>query len=67
MNTSNRSLIATIFGFVALGMAAMGFIYWAIFTTPSFNPNIGQWDAILRILMVGAILAFSVYLILAPQ
>jgi ABC-type uncharacterized transport system involved in gliding motility auxiliary subunit len=48
-------------------MAAMGFIYWAIFTTPSFNLNIGQWDALLRILMVGAILAFSVYLILAPQ
>ena len=67
MNTSNRSLIATIFGFVALGMAAMGIIYWAIFTTPSFNLNIGQWDALLRILMVGAILAFSVYLILAPQ
>ncbi|MEP6774557.1 MAG: Gldg family protein, partial [Chloroflexota bacterium] len=67
MNNSNRSLIATIFGSVALGMAAMGFIYWAIFTTPSFNPNIGQWDTLLRILMVGAILAFSVYLILAPQ
>ncbi|HST06508.1 MAG TPA: GldG family protein [Chloroflexia bacterium] len=67
MSTSNRSLIATIFGFVALGLAAMGIIYWAVFTTPSFNLNIGQWDLLLRILMVGAILAFSVYLILAPQ
>lgn len=67
MNNSNRSLIATIFGFVALGLAAMAVIYWAVFTTPSFNLNIGQWDALLRILMVGAILAFSVYLILAPQ
>jgi ABC-type uncharacterized transport system involved in gliding motility auxiliary subunit len=67
MSTSNRSLVATIFGFVALGLAAMGIIYWAVFTTPSFNLNIGQWDLLLRILMVGAILAFSVYLILAPQ
>jgi ABC-type uncharacterized transport system involved in gliding motility auxiliary subunit len=45
----------------------MGLIYWAAFTTPPFNLNIGQWDATLRVLMVLAIVAFSVYLIISPE
>jgi dipeptide/tripeptide permease len=67
MNQTTKSLISTIAGFAALGLFVIGLIYWAAFTTPSFNLNIGQWDAVLRILMVGAIVAFSIYLILSPD
>ncbi|MGA7730366.1 MAG: GldG family protein [Chloroflexia bacterium] len=67
MKPTTRSLIATVSGFVALGLFAMALIYWAAFTTPAFNLNIGQWDAVLRILAVGAIVAFSIYLVIAPE
>src|SRR5215218_9367133 len=67
MKTSTRSLVATIAGFSALGLFAMAVIYWAAFTTPQFNMNIGQWDNLLRILAVGAIVAFSIYLVVAPE
>src|SRR5437762_11342307 len=67
MNSRTKSLISTIAGFSALGFFAMGIIYWAAFTNPAFNLNIGQWDATLRVLMVLAIVAFSVYLIISPE
>jgi ABC-type uncharacterized transport system involved in gliding motility auxiliary subunit len=67
MNTRTKSLISTIAGFAALSFFAMAIIYWAIFTNPAFNLNIGQWDATLRVLMVLAIVAFSVYLIISPE
>ena len=67
MNPRTKSLISTIAGFAALGFFAMGIIYWAVFTSPAFNLNIGQWDATLRVLMVLAIVAFSVYLIISPE
>src|SRR5205814_3818245 len=67
MNSRTKSLISTIAGFSALGFFAMGLIYWAVFTNPAFNLNIGQWDATLRVLMVLAIVTFSVYLIISPE
>jgi ABC-type uncharacterized transport system involved in gliding motility auxiliary subunit len=67
MNSRTKSLISTIAGFSALGFFAMGLIYWAVFTNPAFNLNIGQWDTTLRVLMVLAIVAFSVYLIISPE
>ncbi len=67
MKVNTRSLISTISGFAALGLFAMAVIYWAAFTTPQFNLNIGQWDAVLRILAVGAIIFFSVYLVISPE
>jgi hypothetical protein len=59
-------MVSAIAGFLALGLFLIGLIYWAI-STPPFNFNIGQWDVTLRVLMVGAIIAFSVYLIAAPE
>ncbi|MEO8284939.1 MAG: GldG family protein [Chloroflexota bacterium] len=67
MNNRTKSLISTISGFAALGFFAMALVYWAAFTDPAFNLNIGQWDGTLRVLMVLAIIAFSVYLIIAPE
>lgn len=67
MKPSTRSLISTIAGFAALGLFAMAFIYWTAFTDPQFNLNIAQWDNILRVLAVGAIVAFSIYLVIAPE
>lgn len=67
MKPSTRSLISTVAGFLALGLFAMSIIYLGAFTTPAFNLNIGQWDAVLRIMAVGAILAFSVYLVISPD
>jgi ABC-type uncharacterized transport system involved in gliding motility auxiliary subunit len=67
MNRSNRrSMISAIAGFFALGLFVIALIYWSI-RTPAFSFNIGEWDAVLRVLMVGAIIAFSVYLIAAPE
>ena len=63
---NRRSMVSAIAGFLALGLFVIGLIYWAI-STPAFNLNIGQWDVTLRVLMVGAIIAFSVYLIAAPE
>jgi ABC-type uncharacterized transport system involved in gliding motility auxiliary subunit len=63
---SRRSMVSAIAGFLALGLFLIGLIYWAI-STPPFNFNIGQWDVTLRVLMVGAIIAFSVFLIAAPE
>jgi ABC-type uncharacterized transport system involved in gliding motility auxiliary subunit len=59
-------MVSAIAGFVALGLFIIALIYWAI-STPPFNFNIGQWDVTLRVLMVGAIVAFSVFLIAAPE
>ena len=67
MNGSNRrSMISAVAGFFALGLFVIALIYWSI-RTPAFSFNIGEWDAVLRVLMVGAIVAFSVYLIAAPE
>jgi ABC-type uncharacterized transport system involved in gliding motility auxiliary subunit len=63
---NKRSMVSAIAGFIALGLFVIALIYWAI-STPPFNFNIGQWDILLRVLMVGAIVAFSVYLIAAPE
>ena len=63
---NTRSMVSAIAGFLALGLFVMALIYWAI-SSPPFNFNIGQWDVTLRVLMVGAIIAFSVYLIAAPE
>jgi ABC-type uncharacterized transport system involved in gliding motility auxiliary subunit len=59
-------MISAIAGFFALGFFVIALIYWSI-RTPAFSFNIGEWDAVLRVLMVGAIVAFSVYLIAAPE
>lgn len=67
MKPSTRALIGTIAGFSALGLFAMALIYWSAFTTPQFNLNIGQWDGLLRILAVAAIVAFSIFLVVSPE
>ena len=63
---NKRSMVSAFAGFLALGLFVMALIYWGI-STPPFNFNIGQWDVTLRVLLVGAIIAFSVFLIAAPE
>jgi hypothetical protein len=67
MKQSTKSLISTIAGFAAIAFFGMTIIYWAAFTDPAFNTNIGQWDTTLRVLAVLTIVAFSVYLIISPE
>ena len=67
MSKATRSLIATIAAFCAAGLFFMALVYWAFFATPPFNLNIGAWDIALRVLLIGAVVAFIVYLLITPE
>lgn len=58
---TGRALIATIAGFAALGFAILALIYWAI--TLGFGPL----DLALQIMLIVAIVSFSIYLLAAPE
>lgn len=64
---STRGLIAVIAGFCALGFAVMSLLYWAALATPPFNFSLTGIDLILRILIIGAIVSFSIYILSSPE
>jgi len=59
--TARRQLIATIFGFAAIGFAILALIYWVAIL--SFNGI----DRILQIFLIAAIVSFSIYLLASPE
>ncbi|HEX9989259.1 MAG TPA: GldG family protein [Chloroflexia bacterium] len=67
MNNSRRTLIATIAGFTALGLAIMAVFYWAALAVPPFTLDLGQIDLPLRLLVIGAIVSFSIYILATPE
>lgn len=64
---SNRALLASVAGFAALGFVIMALIYWAVLATPAFSFDLGTMDWTLRILIIAAIVSFSVYLLVTPE
>ncbi|HYP39120.1 MAG TPA: Gldg family protein [Chloroflexia bacterium] len=67
MNNSRRTLIATIAGFTALGLAIMAVFYWAALAVPAYTLDLGQIDLPLRLLVIGAIISFSIYILATPE
>lgn len=65
MNNSTRGLIATIAGFLALGFAAIALFYWAAFE--GFTLDFSQLDVVMRVLIVGAIVGLSIFILANPE
>ena len=63
--TSTRSLIATISAIAAIGFGVVAVVYWAFFSAAPLSLTNLDWPT--KILVVAAILAFSVYLLAAPE
>ena len=63
--TSRKELIATVAGFLALGFAALALIYWTFLATPPLSFQSFDWT--MRILVIAAIVSFSIYIIAAPE
>jgi ABC-type uncharacterized transport system involved in gliding motility auxiliary subunit len=60
MNT-RRQLLATIFGFAAIGFALLSLIYWVVIL------SLSGMDRLLQVFLIAAIVSFSIYLLAAPE
>src|SRR5207253_8492324 len=56
-----RQLIATIFGFSALGFALLALIYWLVIL------QLSGMDRLLQIFLIAAIISFSIFLLATPE
>lgn len=56
-----RQLLATIFGFSALGFAILALIYWVVILQ-----NSGM-DRLLQVFLLAAIISFTAYLLITPE
>src|SRR5437588_212478 len=58
---ARRQLLATIFGFAAIGFALLALIYWVVILTFS------GMDTLLQAFLIAAIVSFAIYLLAAPE
>ncbi len=65
--SSGRALVAAIAGFSAIGFALLGVIYAIFIAVPPPELNPTSWDWTLRVLVIAAIIGFSVYLLASPE
>ncbi|MDQ6693393.1 MAG: GldG family protein, partial [Chloroflexota bacterium] len=56
----SRALIAVLAGFAALGFGLISLIYWVAFAN-------GTFDTPLRVLVIAAVVLFSIYLVASPE